>query len=45
MLALAGSFYVEGSIDEVGVWEIEAHFAGDDEYNASDSNKVNYTNR
>ena len=39
-----GRFTVEGeALDEVGVWEIQAHFAGDDENNASDSNIENYT--
>ena len=39
-----GRFTVEGeALDEYGVWEIQAHFAGDDENNASDSNIENYT--
>ena len=39
-----GRFTVEGeALDEVGVWEIQAHFAGDNENNASDSNIENYT--
>ena len=39
-----GRFTVEGEAsDEVGEWEIQAQFAGDDENNASNSNIENYT--
>ena len=39
-----GKFTVEGEAsDEVGVLDVQAHFAGDTENNASDSNIENYT--
>ena len=39
-----GSFSVTGKAsDEVGELDVKAHFAGDDENNATDSNIENYT--
>ena len=44
ILALTASFMVTGKAsDKVGTWEIQAHFAGDTENNASNSNPEKYT--
>jgi len=41
---LDGKFTVTGkALEKVGVWEVQAHFGGDDEYKASDSNVGHYT--